>query len=79
MTNPLSTTGRSAPGPVHPLALAAERYPTDGRGLFRVVSPRVPGTDRVLVSLENRLTIEVAACTRGERCALGLRLARTAA
>ena len=78
MTYPISAPRRPTPSE-QPLRLTADSYLTDGRRLFRVVSPLVPGAGRVEASLEDCLTLEVTSFAAGELHTMGLRIVRAAA
>jgi hypothetical protein len=75
---PTSAPRRPTPRPEHPLRLTADGYLTDGRRLFRVVSPLIPGAGRIEASLEDCLTLEVTAYAPEELHTMGLRTVRAA-
>jgi len=62
---------------LRPRDLVPDRYLTDGRRLFRVVS-RFVNDDSVLVVIEDSLTLDALAYAAVELVAMGLRPVRAA-
>jgi hypothetical protein len=61
-----------------PAPLQPDSYLTDGRRLFRVVSPFAAGTEHVRAFLEDCLTLEVRAYSPAELHGMRLRGVRSA-
>jgi hypothetical protein len=57
-------------------AIDGAPYLTDGRRLFRVVSPFIPGSEMPFASLEDCLTLKVRPYSPDELYAMGLRRVR---
>jgi hypothetical protein len=63
--------------PLRPRDLVPDRYLTDGRRLFRVVS-RFVNDESVMVVIEDSLTLDALAFAAVELVAMGLRPVRVA-
>jgi hypothetical protein len=74
---PLVPLRRHEARPSPAAAQCCGSFLTDGRRLFRVVSRFGGGASDAFASLEDCLTLEVAAYSRDELCEMGLRPVRT--